>query len=573
MTNAEAAGKLSLLADLLEIQGEPFYKVAAYRRAADAVTGLSESLAAVRERGGLTQIPGVGPAIEKKLESLLDTGTFDLLEKVTQRVPPTLAELLTVPDIGPKRARLLHEELGIESLDALRAAVESGRLTTVSGIGPKGARRIAESLALVQVEEQRMQLGRAWEAGGELIDALTAACPDLVAAALAGSARRARETVGDLDLVAAHPEPRRVVDAFGAMPSVRRVEMKGENRCRVLQHNGLAADLRVLPPEHWGSLLHHFTGSKYHNVKLRDVVLQRGIHMNEYGFDTPNGLVPCASEEDVYRFLDMQYVPPEMREDTGEIELAMRGALPDWLRLEQIRGDFQMHTTWSDGTRTVEEMGAAARAQGYDYILVTDHSQSLGVANGLSPERLRAQRREIDAANEKLAPFRLLQAVELEVKSNGEMDLPDEVLAELDVVVASVHTGLRQGRPRLTERALAAIRHPLVDIIAHPTGRLVGGRAGGDFDMEAIIQAAADTGTALEINADPARLDLRDVHARAAASAGCTIAISSDAHSAEGLGNMRFGAATAVRAWVPPAQVLNTYPLDQMLSRLKRRRA
>lgn len=572
MSNPDVAATFRRLADLLEIRGEEVYKVTAYRRAAEGISQLPEAVAAVRARGGLEAIPGVGKAIAQKLRDLLDTGSFKLLDEVRSEFPSGVADLLVVPDIGPKRARVLYQELGIDSLPALRSALEEGRLETLAGVGPKGAQRIAEGLRSLQTEDERLPLGVARGIGSEIMELLRQGGLGIARIEMAGSARRMRDTMGDLDIVAAADDPQAVVEAFTALPSIARVEMKGQNRCRALLQNGFPVDLRVLPEQHWGSLLHHFTGNKYHDIRLRDMALERGAHLSEYGYKVGDKLTACATEEEVYAYLDMQYIPPTMREDSGEIDLALGGRLPATVQVDQLRGDLHTHSEWSDGTRTIRDLALAARARGYEYLCVTDHSQSLGVANGLSPERLARQRLEIEGLADELAPFRVLQGVELEVRGDGSMDLPDVVLAKLDLVVASVHSGLRQGRERVTSRALAAIRHPLVDILAHPTGRIVGGRSGGDFDMDALYTEASRTGTVLEINSDPARLDLRDSHARAAVSHGCTVSIDSDAHSTEGLGNVFYGVAVASRAWIEPDRVLNTLPLDAVLTRLKRSR-
>jgi DNA polymerase (family 10) len=571
LSNAEVAATFTRLADLLAIRGENRFKVIAYRRAAESIGQAAEPLAAIRERGALEDIPGVGEEIAEKIGDLLDTGSFPLLREVEKQFPPGVAELLGVPDIGPKRARTLYERLGIDSLDALRKAIADGRLRDQAGFGPDLIARITAGLQSPDTEERRLRLDRARALADGLIAELRDRQPGISQMALAGSARRFRETVGDLDLVAAAADPEAVVAAFAELPAVTRVEMRGPNRCRVTLAAGVSADLRVLTPEHWGSLLHHFTGNKYHNIRLRDLALERGARMSEYGYAVGEKTVTCATEEEVYAFLKMQYVPPPMREDTGEIDLALAGKLPAVVQPGDLRADLHMHTTWSDGTASVREMALAARARGYTHICITDHSQALGVANGLSPERLRQQRKEIDKVNAELAPFRVLQGAEVEVRADGSLDYPDDVLAELDLVVAAVHTGLRQGRERVTARALSAIRHPLVDILAHPTGRMVGGRAGGDFDLDTLYAEAARTGTALEIDGDPARLDLRDTHARAALAAGCTLSIDSDAHAPDGLTNIDYGIGVAQRAWVPPDRVLNTLALDGLLARRKRR--
>jgi DNA polymerase (family X) len=570
-TNAEVTATLRLLADLLAIRGESPYKVVAYRRAAESIAGLAEPLDAIRRRGALEAIPGVGTEIAQKIGSLLDTGTFPLLQEVEAEVPPGVATLLAVPGIGPKRARALYQRLGIDSLDALRTALAQGRLGA-AGVGPREAERLAAALRSLQATDARLPLGVARALGLELIRTLRDRVPAIARIDLAGSIRRMRETIGDLDIVAAVEDPASSVAAFTVLPAVARVEMRGPTRCRVVLHNGFPADLWALPERHWGSLLHHVTGNKYHDIRLRDLALARGASLSEYGFTVGDQLVPCATEEEVYAFLGLQYIPPPMRENTGEIDLARQGQLPAVLTLEVVRGDLHVHTDWSDGTRGVRDMALAARDRGYAYVCITDHSQGLGIAHGLDAAQLRAQRAEIDRVNAELAPFRVLQGVEVEVRGDGSLDLADDALAALDLVVAAVHSGLRQEREKLTARAVAALRHPLVDVLAHPTGRILGGRAGGDVDMETLYAEAARTGTALEIDGDPRRLDLRDVHARAAITTGCTVAVDSDAHAVEGLENMFYGVGVAQRAWITPDRVLNALSLDALLVRRKRHR-
>jgi DNA polymerase (family 10) len=570
-SNAEAARAFRLLADLLEIGGESAYRVGAYRRAAEGLERLSEPLEVVRRRGGLQEIPGIGPSIARKIGELLDTGTIQRLEEVGREVPPGVAGLLTVPDVGPKRARLLWEEAGIDGLDALRAALEAGRVDEL--LGPSEARRINQGLGtLREGEENRLPLGVARRMALDLIDWLREAVPSMSQIEAAGSIRRFRETVGDLDIVAASEEPREVVETFAALDEVLRVELKGPNRCRVILGNGFPADLWVLPERYWASLFFHVTGDKYHDIRLRDMAISRGGRLNEYGYTEGDMLTTFATEGEIYEFFGMQYVPAPMRSDSGEIELALRGELPRVLGLDDLKGDLHAHSNWSDGTASVREMALAAKERGHEYLAITDHSHGLGVANGLDAERLRAQGQEIDRVNAELTPFRVLRGVELEVRADGSLDLPDRVLGELDLVVASVHTGLRQDRERLTTRALSAMRHPLVDVLAHPTGRILGGRSGGDFDMDALYAEAAKTGTVLEIDGDPSRMDLRDAHARAAIAAGCTLSVDSDAHSVRGLGNLLYGVGVAQRAWVLPERVLNTLPLDGLLAQLEEAR-
>ncbi|RIK41373.1 MAG: DNA polymerase/3'-5' exonuclease PolX [Chloroflexi bacterium] len=572
LTNADVAATFELLADLLSIRGDSRFKVDAYRRAAENIAQLPEALAAVRARNQLEQIPGVGKEIAQKIGDLFDTGTFDLLQEVEAQYPPSLAEVLRAPGIGPKKARALYETLGVASLDDLRAALDAGRLSGLAGFGPTSIARLATALRALETAEERMPLGVARRRGLELLEQIRAGAPGLHAIELAGSIRRFRDTIGDIDISAAADDPEAVVEVFLTVPAVADIEMRGPNRGRVRLHSGVSADIWVLPPAHWGALLFHTTGSKYHNIHLRDLANDRGAHLNEYGLTTNGGLMPFASEAELYAAFDMQFIPPPMREDNGEIELALRHELPVVVEQRDLRGDLHMHSTWSDGTATIREMALAAIERGYEYICITDHSGGLAIAHGLDANRLRAQRRDIDEVNAEMAPFRVLHGVETEVRADGSLDLPDDALAALDLVIASVHSSLQQDRERLTQRAVAAIRHPLVDILAHPTGRIVGGRSGGDFDVDALFRAAAEAGTVLEINADPARLDLRDSHARAALAAGCRLHIGSDAHSTAGLDNVFYGIGVAQRAWAGPQHILNTLPLDQLLAALKRNR-
>jgi DNA polymerase (family 10) len=570
ITNKDVATALRNLADLLEIGGEPVFRVAAYRRAADTIQSWPESMVEVANRGELQSIPGVGKGLSAQITQLVQTGRLADLDAAAAKIPIGVTELLRVPDIGPKRAKVLYEGLGIDSLESLQRAVDEGLLGSLPGVGPKGAERIADGLRSMAATDTRLPLPAARNRGMALIVQARERIPELAQLELAGSIRRFRETVGDLDLVGATDDPEAVITAFTQLPVVARVEMEGENRCRVTLEDGLSADLRLVPPRQWGSLLHHFTGSMAHNVEFRELAISQGWSFSEYGFRQGETLVECADEVAVFGHLGLDYIEPPMREALGEIELAQRQALPRVVPFGGLKGDLHLHSTWSDGVNSILELASAARDRGYEYLCVTDHSQGLGVANGLTPERLLSQRAEIDAANQALGPFRVLQGVEVEVRSDGSLDLPDQVLARLDLTIASVHSGIRRGREQVTARTLAAIRHPLVDILAHPTGRILGGRGPGDVDVQAVIETAAETGTALEINGT--RVDLNDVHARAAAAAGCTIELGSDAHSVTGLNDIDYAVGTSQRAWVPEAQVLNSRPLTEMLASLKRNR-
>jgi len=566
MTNHEVAQIFFTIADLLEIKGEVIYKVMAYRQAAQSILDLGQDIEAVWRAGELRSIPGVGKAIAEKIDKLLRTGRLDLYEQLTAEIPPGLIEVLRVPDVGPKRAALFWKQLGITSLAELEQAARNGRLRTLPGMGEKTEAKILKNIEALSQRTTRVPLGTAWHSAQTLLDPL-AALPGVVHAAAGGSLRRMRDTIGDLDLLVAAVDSEPVMDAFVALPQIETVILRGPTKCSVQLHNGLQADLRVLPPERWGTLLQYFTGSQLHNIHLRALALERGLSLSEYAFSREDGSeILCASEEEVYQTLGLPWIPPELREDRGEIEAAQRGQLPRLIEASDIRGDLQMHTTWSDGTASVAEMAAAAAARGLEYILISDHSASLGIANGLTIERLRQQQEEIAAVNAAGGPVRVLRGAEVEIKSDGSLDYPDEVLAELDIVVASLHTGLRQPRAQVTQRMLAAISNPHVDIIAHPRGRLLPNREPADLDMEAVFQAAARTGMILEINADPHRLDLDDGHAHRALQLGVKLAISSDAHVPQAVGDLRFGLGVARRAWATPADVVNTWPLEKLLA-------
>ena len=565
MTNSELAQLFSDLADMLEIKGEDRYRVQAYRRAALELSQYAGSVQGLWEAGRLEEIPGIGKTLAAKIDELLRTGTLNFYEKLRQEVPPTLIEVLRVPGVGPKRAQLLHTSLGITNLDELEAAANAGRLAEVKGLGKQTAQTIIKGIAAARSLNTRMLMGTALPIAQSLIDALRAG-PGVVQAEMAGSLRRRKETVGDIDLLCAAEDTGPVVEYFTHLPQVQEIRSSGDNKATVVLHQGLTADLMVLPPRSWGSLLQHFTGSQQHNIELRTLALEMGLSVSEWGISRDGVITPYADEAEHYRALGMDWIPPELREANGEIEAARQGRLPRLIERRDVRGDLQMHTTWSDGAASVEDMGRAAKALGYEWIAITDHSRGLAVTGGLDVERARQQAVEIEAANARLAPFRILRAVELEVLGDGTLDLPDDVLAELDVVVASVHTGQRGDRAQIMRRYMAAIRNPHVDIIAHPTGRLLGKRPPMDLDFETLVQACVETGTALEVNGQPDRLDLSGDQARFAMEQGVKISLASDAHHPDGLPAMDFAVMTARRGWLEPAHVVNTWPLDEFLA-------
>jgi len=484
-----------------------------------------------------------------------------------------LVDMLRVEGLGPKRVKQIYENLKLTTLDELIAAARDGKLRDLPGMGAKSEAKIVAAIeALARHGDARIPLGVAWPIAQAMLAELSAV-PGVVRSAVGGSLRRMRDTIGDIDLLVAADSPDAVMDRFAALENVEAVAGRGPTKTNVVLLNGLGVDLRVLPVDRWGTLLNYFTGSQAHNVKLREMALKRGFSLNEHAFTPVDGgpEILCSTEEEVYRRLGLPYIPPRLREDRGEIEAARAGKLPMLVEEADIRSDLHMHTTWSDGTLGVLEMARAARDSGLRLIAITDHSVSLGIANGLSVERLRAQAAEIRAANEALGPdFLVLHGTEMEIGADGALDFTDDVLAELDFVIASLHTGLSQTREQATQRILNAINNPHVDMIAHPTGRLLPDRAGADLDMDAVIAAAAATGTILEVNSHPSRLDLRDVHVRQALEAGVKVAINTDAHRVEEFGNRHYGVATAQRGWATVADVVNTWPAERFLTYIRK---
>lgn len=581
MNNHELADTFTLIANLLEIKGEVIYVTLAYRKAAESLSTLGRDANEYWKEGKLREIPGVGKAIAEKIDELLRTGKLEFLEKLKEEIPVGLAEWLQVPGLGPKKAALIWKELGITSLPELALAAKEGKLRNLPGMGAKSEAQIATGIESLSRRSGRIPLGRAWPLAQEIIAALKK-IPGVVDASPAGSLRRMRPTVGDLDILVAARESAPVMEAFTTLPGVVRVLGKGETKASIEFGDGVRAQVWVHPPEKFGTALQYATGSKDHNVQLRQLALDKGLSLSEHALtktdpSTSSGQaakeeILCATEEEVYAALGLPWIPPELREDRGEVQAAKAGKLPKLIELKDLRADLQMHSKWSDGKLTMLEMAHAAAQRGMKVIAFTDHSVSLGVTNGLSMERHAGQQAEIEKIQQELGDtIRVLHASEVEIKADGTLDYPDEFLATLDLVLASLHTSLRQPREKVTERIINAIRNPHVDIIGHPTGRLIPDREGADLDMEAVLKAAAETGVALEINASPYRLDLEDVYARRAKELGIPLSINTDAHSEEDMDMRFYGVAIARRAWLSAEDVINTWPTEKLLGWLKKR--
>ncbi len=559
MNNQQLADIFERIANLLEINGEVVYKTLAYRRAAESLRAYPREASELYREGKLTEIPGVGKAIAEKIEELLTTGKLGFLERLEQEVPPTLLELLEIPDVGPKKVALFWKQAGITSLMDLESAARDGHLRRLPGIGERSEQRILAGIEALRRRSKRMLLGTVRPIGLRWLNWLRE-LPGIQQVELAGSLRRWKPTIGDLDLVAAAEDPAAIMDAFVRHPDVVRVLAHGENKSSIELSNGLNVQLWIQPQEKFGSLLQFVTGSKEHNVRLRELAQRKGLSLSEHGITNADGKEQFFENEiELYRALGLDWIPPELREDRGEIQAALEHRLPDLITLQDLQAELHSHSTWSDGAMSIREMAHAAKARGLKMLAVTDHTHSLGIANGLDAPRLRQQRKEIDAVQAELGDeLILLQGAEVEIKADGTLDLPDEVLAELDIVTASLHVSLRQPREEITQRLLRAIRNPHVDVIGHPSGRLLPNREGADLDWEAILAAAREENVALEINANPSRLDLDEVHARRAAELGILLSINTDAHSPADLELAEYGVSVARRAWLNAAQVLNT---------------
>ncbi len=566
MKNFELARLFYEIASLLEVRDESRFRIRAWQRAAQTLEALGEDVSVVAARGGLRALPGIGKEIAARIEEYLATGRLGLLDHLRENLPPNFLSLLEVRGLGPRTARALWELLGIDTVERLEEACRSGRVIGVAGIQKKTCDNLLKAIAQYRAGRARVLLPTARAVAAQVAAALRAH-GGVERLEIAGSLRRMRETVKDIDILVTSTEAARVIETLVSLPSVADITARGETKVSVRHQDGIAIDLRVVAPEAFGAALQYFTGSKAHNVRLREMAVRRGLTINEYGvFDEATGArIAGDTEEDVYAAVGLPWIPPELREDSGEIDAAREGRLPALVERGDLRGDLHDHTEWSDGHHALERLVEAAEARGYEYVIVSDHSRSLTIAQGLSVERLRQQRAEIRAVQARHR-IRILAGTECDILEDGSLDFPDDVLAELDVVVASVHSRFKQDRATMTARIVRALANPHMDILGHPTGRRLGSRDPYDVDLEAVFAAARAHGKALEINASPERLDLNDANARRAAEAGVLLSISTDTHYLSELAHVDLGVAVARRAWLPRAQILNTRPLEDLLA-------
>lgn len=570
MKNQEIVRIFNDIADLLEIKGENPFRIRAYRRAALNIESLSTDIAST-PKDELMEIPGIGQDLAGKILEYIQTGKMQAYEDLKKEVPEGLSGLLSVPSLGPKTAKLLFEKLQVKDLDDLARLAREHKLIGLPGIKEKTEENIIKGIEMLKRGMERQPLGKVLPIAKDIVGYLETHAPvDQIK--IAGSIRRWKDTVKDIDILATSRDPKAVMNAFVHLPSVQDILMHGPTKSSVIIHEGLQVDLRVVEEDSFGAALAYFTGSKAHNIRLREMAVKAGLKINEYGIfrEKDDKKLGGKREEDVYRILGLPFIAPELREDLGEIEAAIEGRLPRLIDSSDIRGDLHVHTRRSDGSHDFDELIREAKKRGYEYIAITDHSKGLGIARGLSEERLLEEKAEIEALNKKLKGFKLLAGVEVDIRSDGRMDFTDEILRQMDIVVASIHSGFRQSREQLTRRLTSAMRNPCVSIIAHPTGRLIGERDPYDVDMHEVLKVAKETGTAIEINAYPLRLDLNDAYAKMAKEMGVRLVISTDTHITNQFDFMEYGVAIARRGWLEKRDVLNTMDYHSLLKALKK---
>lgn len=563
MKNKELASIFQKMADILEFKGDNPFKINTYRKAARILNDLTTDINEVVQAGMIQDIPGIGKGTAEKIAEYLETGTIAKFEEIKKGIGDELIALLGIQSLGPKTVALLHKELGINSLEDLQKAIADERISDLPGMGKKKVENIARGIELYALRKERMSLGEALSTAREAIEQLTKATNTTIIEA-AGSLRRGKETVGDIDILATGKNKKDILDAFVHLPIAHDILAQGETKGSIVTTTGIQIDLRVVDRDSFGSALHYFTGSKSHNVHLRGLAKREQLKINEYGIFSGNKKIGGRKENDIYAALHMDWIPPELREDRGEIEAALNHTLPSLLEESDIKGDFHVHSTYSDGAQTLEELALKAKEMGYRFIAITDHSQSLKIAHGLSTQRLKEKIREGKKLQKTLSGIDLLIGAEVDIKNDGTLDYPDNLLKELDIVIGAIHSGFKQKRGQITQRIVTAMHNPYLHIIAHPTGRLLGERDPYDVDMDQVIESAEKTGTVLEINAYTQRLDLDDINTRKAKQHGVMIAIGTDAHHLDQLGMMELGIKVARRGWLEPKNVLNTFTVKEI---------
>jgi len=573
MKNKEVADILTRMGTLLEIKGEMVFKIRAYFKAAESVTNLGEAIEDVKEKERLSEISGVGKALEEKIIQYLETGKISAYQKLIKEIPETILDVISVPSVGPKKAKLFLEELKVKNLNDLKKAAQNGKLLKLEGIQEKTIEKILRGIEIVQKGQKRMNLGTATRLADEIISTLKK-LPEVKDISTAGSLRRGRETIGDIDILVDSSKPKKIMDVFTHLPQVRSVNAFGETKSSVMTEDNKQIDLRVVEPNSFGAALLYFTGSKSFNVKLRQLAKRKKMKVNEYGVfsvkDKKEKCVASKTEEDCLKALGIEYVPPELREEIGEDKIFKEQRIPKLIEPKDIKGELHVHSTYSDGKNTISEMVEAAQKRGYEYLAISDHSERLKVAHGVSPADLKKKAKEIDQLNKKLKNFRILFGTEVEIDRNGDLDYNDKILSEFDVVIAAIHSGFEQNQQQLTKRLTRACQNKHVNIIAHPTGVHLGKREAYNIDFRHICQTACENNVFLEINAFPIRLDLNSSNAHFAKEQGVKFTINTDSHRIEHLDYMKFGITLARRAWLTKEDVLNTKTLAQLLKALKK---
>jgi len=572
MKNKEIASIFNDIADILEIKGDNPFRIRAYKRAALALESLSKDVAETSKEE-LLRIPGIGQDLAGKIEEYIKTGKIQAYEDIKKEIPEGLSTLLKVPGLGPKTAKMLYEKLNVRNMEDLENYARKHKLTGLPGIKEKTEENIIKGIEMLKRGIERKPLGKVLPVAEEILDYIKKHSP-VNKISLAGSLRRWKDTIKDIDILATSNDPKSVMNAFIHLPDVKEVLMHGPTKSSIIIQEDIQVDLRVVKEESYGAALAYFTGSKEHNIRLREMAVKAGLKINEYGIfrEKDDKKLGGEKEEDIYKILGLPYIPPEMREDTGEIEAAIDGKLPVLIEIKDIKGDLHVHTKRSDGSHDYDELINAAREAGYEYIAITDHSKGLGIARGLNEEKVIEEKKEIDALNKRLKGFRLLSGIEVDIRSDGCLDFSDDILKQLDIVIASIHSGFRQSREQLTQRIVSAMKNPYVSFIAHPTGRLIGERDPYNIDMERIIKTAFETNTALEINSYPLRLDLNDVYAKKAASMGVPIVINTDTHMLSQFKFMAYGVSIARRGWLEKKHVINTMNYKNLIKFLNNKK-